>query len=52
MYVKQHIMKTTKKKSSLKENAKAIAKKVFTHFYEDDHMDEAVNPKLRLATSK
>lgn len=41
-------MKT--KKRSLKDNAKAIAKKVFQHFYEDDHIEEAVNPKLRLAT--
>lgn len=44
-------MKTSKKKS-LKENAKAIVKKVFNHFYEDDHVEEMVNPKLRLATSK
>lgn len=39
----------TRKKTSLKDNAKAIAKKVFQHFYEDDHMEEMVNPKLKIA---
>lgn len=38
-----------KKKKTIKETAKAIVK-MFTHHYEDDHVEEMVNPKLRLAT--
>lgn len=36
----------TKKKKTIREKVKEAIK----HFWEDDHLDEIISPKLRLAT--